>query len=164
MRKYKGRKTPGKICSFENRLIDTVSPADQKNQVTGTFIGSSHADEMEVSVREGRVMIANAAGTSSGVAGERIRVTPRGEIVRSTVPAHDASWRWAAPRLRCSTSTSILLQRSPSGSRARPAAKSCIRRKRPRPPRLGHIARLDCGPRSGYRAGRRAFHHAVAAL
>lgn len=56
----------------------------------------THADEMEVSVREGRVMIANAAGTSSGVAGERIRVTPRGEIVRSTVLAHDPSWRWAA--------------------------------------------------------------------
>jgi ferric-dicitrate binding protein FerR (iron transport regulator) len=56
----------------------------------------THADEMEVSVREGRVVIANAAGTSSGVAGERIRVTPRGEIVRSTVPAHDPSWRWAA--------------------------------------------------------------------
>lgn len=56
----------------------------------------THADEMEVSVREGRVMIANAAGTSSGVAGERIRVTPRGEILRSTVPAHDPSWRWAA--------------------------------------------------------------------
>lgn len=56
----------------------------------------THADEMEVSVREGRVMIANAAGTSSGVAGERIRVTPHGEIVRSTVPAHDPSWRWAA--------------------------------------------------------------------
>ena len=56
----------------------------------------THADEMEVSVREGRVMIANAAGTSSGVAGERIRVTPRGEIVRSTLPAHDPSWRWAA--------------------------------------------------------------------
>ena len=56
----------------------------------------THADEMEVSVREGRVMIANAAGTSSGVAGERIRVTPRGEIVRSTVPAHDPTWQWAA--------------------------------------------------------------------
>jgi len=56
----------------------------------------THADEMEVSVREGRVEIANAAGTSSGVAGERIRVTPRGEIVRSTIPAHDPSWRWAA--------------------------------------------------------------------
>lgn len=56
----------------------------------------THADDMEVSVREGRVMIANAAGTSSGVAGERIRVTPRGEIVRSTVAAHDPMWRWAA--------------------------------------------------------------------
>ena len=56
----------------------------------------THADDMEVSVREGRVMIANAAGTSSGVAGERIRVTPRGEIVRSTVAAHDPAWQWAA--------------------------------------------------------------------
>jgi ferric-dicitrate binding protein FerR (iron transport regulator) len=56
----------------------------------------THADAMEVSVREGRVMIANAAGTSSGVAGERIRVTPSGQIVRSTVAAHDPAWRWAA--------------------------------------------------------------------
>jgi ferric-dicitrate binding protein FerR (iron transport regulator) len=56
----------------------------------------THADEMVVSVREGRVMIANAAGTSSGVAGERIRVTPRGQIVRSTVAAHDPHWQWAA--------------------------------------------------------------------
>jgi ferric-dicitrate binding protein FerR (iron transport regulator) len=56
----------------------------------------THADDMEVIVREGRVMIANAAGTSSGVAGERIRVTPRGQVVRSTLPAHDAAWQWAA--------------------------------------------------------------------
>jgi ferric-dicitrate binding protein FerR (iron transport regulator) len=56
----------------------------------------THADDMEVIVREGRVMIANAAGTSSGVAGERIRVTPRGQIVRSTLPAHDPAWQWAA--------------------------------------------------------------------
>jgi ferric-dicitrate binding protein FerR (iron transport regulator) len=56
----------------------------------------THADDMVVSVREGRVMIANAAGTSSGVAGERIRVTPRGQIVRSTVAPHDPGWQWAA--------------------------------------------------------------------
>ena len=56
----------------------------------------THADGMTVSVREGRVIIANAAGTSSGVAGERIQVTPRGQIVRSTVAAHDPAWQWAA--------------------------------------------------------------------
>jgi ferric-dicitrate binding protein FerR (iron transport regulator) len=56
----------------------------------------THADEMVVSVREGRVMIANAAGTSSGVAGEQIRVTPRGQIVRGAVAAHDAHWQWVA--------------------------------------------------------------------
>jgi ferric-dicitrate binding protein FerR (iron transport regulator) len=56
----------------------------------------THADEMVVSVREGRVMIANAAGTSSGVAGEQIRVTPRGQVVRGTVAAHDPHWQWVA--------------------------------------------------------------------
>jgi ferric-dicitrate binding protein FerR (iron transport regulator) len=56
----------------------------------------THADGMTVSVREGRVIIANAAGTSSGVAGERIQVTPRGQILRSTVAAHDPAWQWAA--------------------------------------------------------------------
>ena len=56
----------------------------------------THADDMVVSVREGRVLIANAAGTSSGIAGERIRVTPRGKVVRSTVAAHDPAWQWAA--------------------------------------------------------------------
>lgn len=56
----------------------------------------THADAMEVIVREGRVIIASAAGTSSGGAGERIRVTPRGQIVRGTLPAHDPAWRWVA--------------------------------------------------------------------
>jgi ferric-dicitrate binding protein FerR (iron transport regulator) len=56
----------------------------------------THADDMVVSVREGRVVIANAAGTSSGVAGEEIRVTPRGQIVRGTVAAHDPRWQWAS--------------------------------------------------------------------
>src|SRR5262245_28900718 len=56
----------------------------------------THADDMVVSVREGRVMVANAAGTSSGSAGEEIRVTPRGQIVRGAVAADDPRWQWAA--------------------------------------------------------------------
>jgi ferric-dicitrate binding protein FerR (iron transport regulator) len=55
----------------------------------------THADDIEVSVREGRVMITNAAGTSTGEAGERIRVTPQGEVTRHTLAAHDTAWRWA---------------------------------------------------------------------
>lgn len=49
----------------------------------------THADDMVVSVREGRVMIANAAGTSSGVAGEQIRVTPRWQWAARTAPQFD---------------------------------------------------------------------------
>jgi hypothetical protein len=55
----------------------------------------THADDIEVSVREGRVMITNAAGTSTGEAGERIRVTPQGEITRQALSADDAAWQWA---------------------------------------------------------------------
>jgi ferric-dicitrate binding protein FerR (iron transport regulator) len=79
-----------------SQALTIVTDAGSVRHVGTQYQVRTHADEMEVSVREGRVVIANAAGTSSGVAGERIRVTPRGEIVRSTVPAHDPSWRWAA--------------------------------------------------------------------
>lgn len=56
----------------------------------------THTDDIEVSVREGRVVITNAAGTSTGVAGEKIRVTPQGQITRQTIAATDPSWRWVA--------------------------------------------------------------------
>lgn len=56
----------------------------------------THANALEVSVREGRVTISNAAGTSSGVAGERIRVTAQGEITRAAISPRDPAWRWAA--------------------------------------------------------------------
>ena len=87
-----GRESPGRTP----QELTIRTDAGSVRHVGTQYQVRTHADEMEVSVREGRVMIANAAGTSSGVAGERIRVTPRGEIVRSTVPAHDPSWRWAA--------------------------------------------------------------------
>lgn len=51
---------------------------------------------IEVSIREGRVEIANAAGTHTGSAGEQLRVARAGELSRGTVSPHDASWQWAA--------------------------------------------------------------------
>ena len=55
----------------------------------------THADDIEVSVREGRVTITGAAFTSSGQAGETIRLTPQGQITRSSLSPRDARWEWA---------------------------------------------------------------------
>ena len=51
---------------------------------------------IEVSIREGRVEIANAAGTHTGAAGEQLRLAREGGLSRGTVAPHDASWQWAA--------------------------------------------------------------------
>jgi ferric-dicitrate binding protein FerR (iron transport regulator) len=56
----------------------------------------THADDIEVSVREGRVLIASAGGTSEGQAGEQVRVTTRGEIARTALAANDSQWHWVA--------------------------------------------------------------------
>lgn len=48
-----------------------------------------------VSVREGRVDIESAAGTSTGVAGERILIDSEGQLSRGTISPQDAAWSWA---------------------------------------------------------------------
>jgi ferric-dicitrate binding protein FerR (iron transport regulator) len=56
----------------------------------------SHADDIEVSVREGRVTIINAAYTSTGLAGERIRLTSQGEVSRDALSPLASDWQWVA--------------------------------------------------------------------
>lgn len=51
---------------------------------------------IEVSVREGRVEIANAAGTHTGAAGDQLHVARDGELSRSTISPHDSAWQWAS--------------------------------------------------------------------
>jgi ferric-dicitrate binding protein FerR (iron transport regulator) len=50
---------------------------------------------IEVTVREGRVEIANQYGTNTGTPGERVAVSTKGSIARSAVAPYDASWEWA---------------------------------------------------------------------
>jgi ferric-dicitrate binding protein FerR (iron transport regulator) len=55
---------------------------------------------IEISVREGRIIVTNSAGTSAGVAGERLRVTNAGAVTRSKIAPNDDFWTWvqdAAP-------------------------------------------------------------------
>jgi ferric-dicitrate binding protein FerR (iron transport regulator) len=51
-------------------------------------------NRIAVSVREGRIEIANDSGTNTGSAGERIHVTTAGNVQRSTLASSDPSWAW----------------------------------------------------------------------
>lgn len=51
--------------------------------------------EVEISVREGRILVTNSAGTSAGEAGEQLRVTESGQITRARIAATDETWTWA---------------------------------------------------------------------
>lgn len=61
----------------------------------------THADALDVSVREGRVMIAHDdGGTSTAEAGERVHLTAAGEITRTALSPWHSDWTWvtdAAP-------------------------------------------------------------------
>jgi len=50
---------------------------------------------IEVSVREGRVEVANAGQIFSGVAGEQLLIARDGEIGRGAVSPQDQRWQWA---------------------------------------------------------------------
>jgi ferric-dicitrate binding protein FerR (iron transport regulator) len=67
---------------------------------TVTHVGTQYAvrhtnSGIEVSVREGRVLVMNSAGTSAGVAGDQLHVTEAGEVTRRKIAADDELWSWA---------------------------------------------------------------------
>jgi ferric-dicitrate binding protein FerR (iron transport regulator) len=53
------------------------------------------AEGIDVGVREGRVVIDSAAGSNTAAAGERVQISTRGTIQRSTLSPVDAQWQWA---------------------------------------------------------------------
>jgi ferric-dicitrate binding protein FerR (iron transport regulator) len=99
---------PDRVLLHSGALyVDSAPNADAAGLVVQTRAGTvrhvgtqyqvrTHADAIEVSVREGRVVIENEAGTRSGVAGESIRLGVDGAIARSPVGPDDPSWAWAA--------------------------------------------------------------------
>ena len=54
------------------------------------------ASGIEVSVREGRIVIDNPSGSSVASAGERVRVSLRGTVQRNVVSPVDDQWQWAS--------------------------------------------------------------------
>lgn len=80
----------------------TISTAAGSVRHVGTqYEVRTHADSVQVSVREGRVLVTAANGSNNtGEAGQLLRLNARGEVKRSTLAPTDPQWQWtleAAP-------------------------------------------------------------------
>jgi ferric-dicitrate binding protein FerR (iron transport regulator) len=51
---------------------------------------------IDVSVREGRVMIDSQAGSNVAVAGEQLTISTRGAVMRAKISSSDGQWQWAS--------------------------------------------------------------------
>lgn len=56
----------------------------------------TRAEGIEVSVREGRVMIESEHGSNVATAGERLEVSTLGSVARGKISSTDEQWRWAS--------------------------------------------------------------------
>jgi ferric-dicitrate binding protein FerR (iron transport regulator) len=54
------------------------------------------ADGIDVSVREGRVMIERERSTTIANAGERLEISTQGSVQRSSIASTDVQWQWAS--------------------------------------------------------------------
>jgi len=74
--------------------VGSVRHVGTQYQVRATTQG------IDVSVREGRVVVENEAGSNTANAGERLEISTRGTIRRANLSPSDAQWQWtmeAAP-------------------------------------------------------------------
>jgi ferric-dicitrate binding protein FerR (iron transport regulator) len=71
------------------------TPVGDVKHVGTQYLVRMHVDGIEVSVREGRVTIDNAAGNTAASAGERVEVSSNGEVRRGTIAPTAEQWRWA---------------------------------------------------------------------
>jgi len=60
------------------------------------YLVRTRVDGIDVSVREGRIVVANDYGENVAIAGERLDVKNNGDVQRANVAANDAVWQWAS--------------------------------------------------------------------
>lgn len=60
------------------------------------FIVAMDGERLDVAVREGRVDVASEGQTLTAVAGERLKLSDRGDVSTSRLDATDDFWAWAA--------------------------------------------------------------------
>ena len=76
--------------------LDVQTHAGTVRHVGTQYQVRTHADDIEVSVREGRVTITSDAYSGIGEAGEKIRLTAQGQVSRDALSPQDADWEWVA--------------------------------------------------------------------
>lgn len=74
--------------------IDTH--AGSVRHVGTQYLVRTRPDGIDVSVREGRVLIEHATNSSTAAAGERLAMSKQGVVQRSPISATDAQWLWAS--------------------------------------------------------------------
>lgn len=85
---------PSAHASSDALTIST--PAGSVRHVGTQYEVRTHADSIQVSVREGRVLVTAANGSNdTGEAGQTLQVSSSGNITRSTLAATDPQWSWA---------------------------------------------------------------------
>lgn len=84
-----------------NDALTISTPAGSVRHVGTQYEVRTHANSIQVSVREGRVLVTAANGSNNtGEAGQMLRLNVSGEVTRSTLAATDPQWQWtlqAAP-------------------------------------------------------------------
>jgi ferric-dicitrate binding protein FerR (iron transport regulator) len=75
-------------------VIDTHSGSVR--HIGTQYLVRTRADGIDVSVREGRVVVENATNSSTAVAGERLALSKQGVVERSAISASDTQWLWAS--------------------------------------------------------------------
>ena len=108
------RGTAFKIDSSERLALSAgaVYVDAQPKSAVDTFIVATHAgavrhlgtqyqvrmrvDGIDVSVREGRVVVENETSSTVATAGERLEISKQGSVQRGTILPTDAQWQWAS--------------------------------------------------------------------
>ena len=88
-------------ANASNDSLTISTPAGSVRHVGTQYEVRTHANSIQVSVREGRVLVTAANGSNNtGEAGQMLRLSATGEVTRSTLAATDPRWQWtleAAP-------------------------------------------------------------------
>lgn len=82
-------------ANASNDALTISTPAGSVRHVGTQYEVRAHANSIQVSVREGRVLVTGANGSNNtGEAGQMLRLSTTGEVTRSTLAATHPQWQW----------------------------------------------------------------------